>query len=69
MSPSATHPHPDPSHIIMKALILIALSAIAYSLSSCTGYSIALRTPYGDASSKDGGPLNVRLKPFVLPEK
>lgn len=43
---------------------IIAIIA-AVSLSSCAGLTFTLSTPYGDASSTDGGAVSIVARPII----
>lgn len=43
--------------------LLILLAAGAMLCPSCAGVSVSLATPWGDASSVDGGPVSILIVP------
>ena len=47
----------------------IAIIIAAVSLSSCAGLTFTLSTPYGDASSTEGGAVSIVARPFIIPAK
>lgn len=54
----------------MKIIVVLVLVAVMASLNSCAGFSVHLRTPYGDASSKNGIiTIAPKAQTFVVPEK
>jgi hypothetical protein len=51
-----------------KLGLLVVVSATLL-LPGCAGWSIDIRSPYGDASSVDGGPLSISPRPLIIPTK
>jgi hypothetical protein len=48
--------------------LAIAISAALF-LPSCAGLSFTVSSPWGDASSQDGGPLSITPRPIIIPAK
>lgn len=55
------------SPIALLAALLSSLAAIV--LSSCAGWSVSVRSPYGDVNSDKSGSVVITPKPVVIPTK
>lgn len=65
--PDEEPPQPPTGRTSIAVIALLSLACLA--LPSCAGWDVVIRSPYGDASSHDGGPVIVhpRPDPIVIP--